>query len=389
MTTSGTEALVSGDSAADFHEVREVFERAVASGAELGASLTVDVDGETVVDLWGGYRDEARTVSWTEDTITNVWSLTKTVSNLAVLVLADRGLLDVHAPVAEYWPEFAAAGKADIRVAQVMGHTSGLSGWAQRPFATEDMYDRERSVALLAAQEPWWEPGTASGYHGNTQGHLLGEIVRRISGRSLREFVAEELAAPVGADFQIGCRPTDRGRVADIVPPPPLPFDVSAMDQDSPAYKSMTGPASTAEDANTEAWRDAEMGALNGHGNARGACRLLRSITLDGWSGGTRLLSPSTIELIFEEQANGVDVVLGMPLRWGTGYALPLPASVPAVPEGRICFWGGWGGSFGLMDLDRRLTFTYVMNRMGPGLIGSDRSDSYLTATLRALLSRR
>ncbi|WP_230312742.1 serine hydrolase domain-containing protein [Nakamurella alba] len=217
-----------------FSAVRDSFRARLDSGDDLGAGLHVRIGDEVVVDLWGGHRDPARTVPWSEDTITNVWSTTKTVTNLAMLLLVEQGLLDVDAPVAAYWPEFAAAGKEQVLVRHVMGHTSGVSGWERRPFTTADMYDRAGSVALLAAQAPWWTPGSASGYHGNTQGHLLGEIVRRVSGLPLREFVAERIAGPLGADFGIGARPEDRSRIADIVPPPPLPFDISGMDQDSP-----------------------------------------------------------------------------------------------------------------------------------------------------------
>jgi CubicO group peptidase (beta-lactamase class C family) len=152
------------------------------------------------VDIWGGHRDTARSTGWDEDTITNVWSTTKTITNLAVLMLADRGELDVHAPVARYWPEFGANGKEGIKVRHLMSHTSGVSGW-ERPFSREEMYDWDTSTARLAAQAPWWEPGTASGYHANNQGHLIGEVIRRITGLHLKDFVASQIAGPVGALF--------------------------------------------------------------------------------------------------------------------------------------------------------------------------------------------
>jgi len=216
---------VQGTCAERFEPVRAALADKLASGDELGASIAIDIDGETVVDIWGGFRDEARAIPWTRDTITNVWSTTKTVTNLAALMLVDRGELDVQAPVATYWPEFAAAGKQDIRVRHVLSHTSGVSGWDQ-PFITEDMYDWDKSTAQLAAQAPWGEPGTASGYHALNQGHLVGEILRRITGKSLKQFVAEEIAGPLGADFQIGAAERDWDRIADVVPPPPLPFDM-------------------------------------------------------------------------------------------------------------------------------------------------------------------
>ncbi len=351
--------------------------------AELGGAVAVDVGGEVVVDLWGGWRDEARTTPWTQDTIVNVWSCTETVLALAALVCHDRGLLDVHAPVARYWPEFAANGKEGVLVRHLLSHTSGVSGW-DPPFTVPDMYDRETSTARLAAQAPWWEPGTASGYHAQDQGHLVGEVVRRVTGRTFRQFVAEELAGPTGADLQIGAREEDWDRIAPVVPPPPLPVDLAALDPASVMVRTFTGPVGDASAANTPGWRRADLGALNGHATARGLLDVVRALSLGGETGGVRLLRDTTIDLVFDEQSDGVDLVLGIPVRFGIGYALGSPA-VPYVPEGRVCFWGGWGGSLVLMDLDRRLTVTYVMNRMAPGIIGSDRAESYVRAVYDAL----
>ena len=353
-------------------------------GEELGASIAVDVDGETVVDLWGGYRDEARTTPWTQDTIVNVWSTTKTITALAVLTLVEKGQLDVHAPVADYWPEFAANGKDGVLVKHLMAHTSGVAGW-DPPFAAEDMYDWESSVARLAAQAPWWEPGTASGYHAQNQGHLLGELVRRVDGRSLKQYVAEELAGPLGADFQIGAKPEDEGRIAPVVPPPPLPIDFSTLDPQSAVFRCFTGPVADANNANTAAWRAADMGALNGHGNAKGVLDIMRVVSLGGEAGGLRLLSDKTIDLIFDVQADDVDLVLGAPFRRGIGFGLSPSGAVPYLPEGRVAFWGGWGGSVIIMDLDRGVTTSYMMNRMAPGIVGSPRAEAYLDAVYAVL----
>jgi CubicO group peptidase (beta-lactamase class C family) len=337
-----------------------------------------------VVDVWGGFRDQARTIPWDEHTITNVWSSTKTVTSLAALMLADRGQLDVDAPVARYWPEFGASGKQDVLVRHVLSHASGVSGLDQ-PAVVEDLYDWEKSTARMAAQAPWWEPGTASGYHALNYGHLVGEIVRRISGKPLKQFVAEEIAGPLGADFQIGAADSDWGRIAPVVPPPPVPVDLGALDMDSPAVKTFTGPAPDAENANTPGWRRADIGAANGHGNARSVAKIMSAVARGGEAGGVRLLGPDTIELIFREQLNGVDLVLGRPLRLGIGYGLHRADLLPYVPAGKICFWGGWGGSIVLMDLGRRMTISYMMNKMGPGIIGSDRSARYVQAIYEAL----
>lgn len=368
---------VSGTCDARFVPVRDALEEHLATGNELGASIVVDINGETVVDIWGGWRDHRGGSPWVEDTITNVWSSTKTVTNLAALIAIDRGVLDPYGRVAKYWPEFAENGKDAIEVRHVLGHTSGVAGW-DAPFTAADMYDREASTRRLAAQAPWWAPGTASGYHAQNQGHMVGELVRRTTGKTLTAFVAEEIARPLGADFQIGAAEKDWGRIAPVVPPPPLAIDMASLDPNSPMYKMFTGPPADAANANTPDWRRAEIGALNGHGNARSLARILRVLALGGSAEGVHLISPQTIAVIFDEQSHGLDLVLGLPLRFGIGWGLPENETVPYLPQGRICFWGGWGGSFIISDLDRRLTISYMMNKMAPGLIGSDRSQAYI-----------
>lgn len=367
-----------------FDRLRDLFGANLESGEELGAAIAVDLDGETLVDLWGGHADVARTREWDRDTIVNVWSTTKEISALAVLVLVERGLVDLDAPVATYWPEFAQNGKEGVLVRHVMSHTSGVSGWEQ-PFVLEDMFDREASTARLAEQAPWWEPGTASGYHAQNQGHLLGEIVRRVSGRTLTQFVAEEIAGPLGGDLQIGATEQDDDRIAEIVPPPPLDIDLSAVAMDSPMVKTFTGPVADANAANTIPWRRAELGALNGHTNARALARTFSVVSRGGEVDAVRLLSKGTIDQIFREQSHGVDLVLGVPLRFGIGFALPEQETLPYLPDERICFWGGWGGSMTVMVPDRGLTFSYVMNKMAPGIIGSERSAGYITEILAAV----
>lgn len=380
-----TEVQVHGECNVQFQPVRAALEANLHTGEELGAALVVDVGGQTLVDLWGGHRDTDRTAPWTRDTISNVWSCTKTVTSLAALMLVDRGELDVHAPVATYWPEFAAAGKEHVEVRHLLAHTSGVSGW-ELPFTVEQMYDWDSAVERLAAQAPWWEPGSASGYHAGNMGHLVGQLVRRVSGMPLKDFIATQIAGPLRADFQIGAAERDWPRIADVVPPPPLPFDVDALDRDSPAYKTLMGPAYGAETANTAGWRKADIGSSNGHGNAASLARIMSAVTLGGEVDGVRLLSAETLDLIFDEQADGVDLVLGIPLRWGIGFGLPQPEAVPSIPrEERICFWGGWGGSMVVMDLGRRLTITYTMNKMAPGIIGSARSNEYIAAVYAAV----
>ena len=366
-----------------FEAMREILQRNLDSGADLGASVAVVVEGQPVVDLWGGWADTEQTQPWERDTITNVWSSTKTMMALSALVLVERGELDVYAPVARYWPEFAANGKENIEVRHLLSHTSGVSGWAQ-PVVVEDIYDWEKSTSMLAGQAPWWEPGTDSGYHALNQGHLVGEVIRRITGLKLGEFFAKEIAGPLGADFHIGLDPSEFHRVSNVVPPPPLPIDFEALDMDSVMVKTFTGPSPDASVSWTPEWRQADIGAANGHGNARSVARVQSVISNGGQVDGISLLSPDTIDLIFDEQANGVDLVLGVASRFGIGYGLPNEL-MPVPPDSRICFWGGWGGSLVVNDLDHRATVTYMMNRMEGGLVGDVRGFELVIAALSAV----
>jgi CubicO group peptidase (beta-lactamase class C family) len=371
-------ADIHGTCDAKFSVVRDALSDQIDLGEELGASIVVDVDGATVVDIWGG--EAAPGVPWQEDTIVNVWSTTKTMTNIAALVLVDRGKLDPYAPVAKYWPEFAANGKEAVEVRHVLSHTSGVSGW-DPPFTHEDLYDWDTATSRLAAQAPWWEPGTASGYHALNQGHLVGEVIRRVTGQGLKEFFRDEIAGPLGADFQIGCSPGDAGRVAPVIPPPPLDLSGLMLDPTSPAVRTFSAPMLDALAANTDAWRAATIGAANGHGNARSVVAIQSALALDGG----KLISPDTVDVVFDVQSDGVDLVVGIPLTFGIGYGLYRPDVLPFVPNHRICFWGGWGGSVIMMDLDERLTIGYMMNKMGAGIIGSDRSAEYLRAVYSAL----
>jgi CubicO group peptidase (beta-lactamase class C family) len=383
-------ADVQGTCDPKFRELREIVGASLDSGADLGASVAVVLDGQTVVDLWGGWSDTARTKPWTDTTITNVWSTTKTMVALSALLLVERGLLDPFAPVARYWPEFAANGKEAVEVRHLMSHTSGVSAWEQ-PVTYGDIYDWERSTAMLAAQAPWWTPGDGSGYHALNYGHLVGEVIRRIDGRRPKQFVAEELAGPFGADFQIGVRDEDLHRVSDVVPPPPLPFDPDMLESMDPELRNaipirtLTGPLIDAATANSPGWRAADIGGANGHGNARSVARIQSVIGNDGVLDGRKILGRATLDLIWNEQSNGPDRVLILPLRFGIGYGLPEPTTLPYVPQGEICFWGGYGGSMIVMDRERHLTVAYMMNVMEPGIIGGLRSAAILDACYRAV----
>jgi CubicO group peptidase (beta-lactamase class C family) len=372
-----------------FSGVREAFaanfaERDDGMIFDDGASVAMTVDGELVVDLWGGTvdLDDRQRVPWERDTIINVWSTTKTVSALACLVLADRGELDLYGRVSKYWPEFAAGGKGDIEVRHVMSHTAGLSGW-QEPLKTEDLYDWEKVTSLLAAQEPWWEPGTASGYHAVTQGYLEGELVRRITGQTIGQFVAAEITGPLGVDFHIGTVAEHDARVAHVIPPT-MPLSVEGIDENSIALRTLLNPMLDASSSATIPWRRAEIPAAGGHGNARAVALVHTPMACGGEANGRRLLSPEGIDVVWDEQCYGQDLVLPMVVRHGIGFGLPSP-ELPVSPNEKACFWGGWGGSLAIIDLDARMSFSYVMNKMGEGTVGDLRGATVLLAAYVAL----
>lgn len=363
-----------------FARVGDLLADRLDSGADVGASVCVVQDGEMVVDLWGGLADRESGTPWTSDTLVNTYSLTKTMTTLVALRLIDSGDLDPDAPVARYWPEFAAEGKQDVLVRHILGHTSGVSGWAER-VALEDLYDTERSAALLAAQQPWWRPGEGSGYHAISFGALVGEIVRGITGATLGAALHAEFTAPLGADYWLGAPDSIDNRVATLLAPPPSGIDYSTLDPASVFVRTMANPLVPPAVTTTREFLGAELGGMNGQGNARSVA-VLQSIISHG---GRGYLSPATIERIFEVQSDGTDRVLGAHTRFGLGYALPTPDSMPAVPDGNICWWTGFGGSIVVNDLDRGMTMAYVMNKMDRRLIGAENATAYVDAVYSCL----
>jgi CubicO group peptidase (beta-lactamase class C family) len=346
-----------------FAAVRELFAALLNDGVEIGAAFAIYLDGEPIVDLWGGYADEARTRPWGRDTIVNTFSTTKTMTALSMLVLADRGEVDLDAPVAKYWPEFAAAGKGRVLVRHFLGHTAGLPGWTE-PVTLADILDREKATSLLARQASWWEPGTAAGYHSITMGPLLGEVIRRVTGKTLTSFFADEVAGPLGGDYHIGVPAALDGRVSNMIRSAP---NRPRTDPDSIMDRVFFNPYATPEDSGTIAWRRGELGGSNGHGNARSVCAVQSVLSCGGEARGVRLLSRAGCERVLETQTDGMDQVLGFPMRWGLGYALVSPGLNTLfnnqLTGRRIAFWGGSGGSIAFNDLDARLTIGYVMNR--------------------------
>ena len=366
-----------------FAPVREAFADNFAQGSEVGASVAVTVDGTPVVDLWAGQAVEGG-APWQRDTIVNVYSTTKTMAATCVLMCADRGLLDLDAPVARYWPEFAQNGKDAVLVRHVMSHSAGLPGLDPALRSVEELYDWDGIVRNLAAQKTWWTPGDGSGYHAVTQGYLQGELVRRVTGRSLGRFFREEVAGPLGADFHIGLPAEHDSRVGELVPPP---SGLEAQgDPDSIAARTMRSCRLTGAEPRTTAWRRAEIPAAGGIGNARSVARVHSALACGGAVDGVRLLSEATVKRILEEQCSGTDKVLNVPMRFGMGFGLIDPR-FPLSPNPNTFFWGGWGGSLAIIDLDARMSVAYVMNKMAVEVMGDLRGAMIALAAYKSLAS--
>ena len=379
-----TDVKIEGLVKPGFEPVRDLLAASFASGDNLGASAAIFVDGEPVLDIWGGHLDVARTRPWAKDTIVNTFSTTKTMSALAAMILVDRREIDLDAPVAKYWPEFGAAGKAGVKIRHLLSHTSGVPGWTE-PVTVADVLDRDKAEGLLARQSPWWEPGTAIGYQSITMGPLIGRVVRRVTGTTLGKFFAEEVARPLGGDFHIGTGPEVDARVSPLTAgTPPRPRDPPGSIPERVFFNPYVYPA----DANTVAWRRGELGGSNGHGNARGVAAIQSVVACGGEVRGKRLLSRATCERILEPQADGLDGVLGIPMRWGLGYAVNSPLGDEMYGRRytgrRIAMWGGSGGSVVFNDLDARMTVAFVMNRHVEGLV-DPRGTSIVVAAADAL----
>ncbi|CAL9660214.1 hypothetical protein SUDANB105_06975 [Streptomyces sp. enrichment culture] len=387
---SEREPEVHGHCDSRFSAVRTAFEENFRDRGELGAAVAVTVGGVTVVDLWGGWADPARTRPWERDTLVNVWSTTKGPVALCAHILADRGLLDLDAPVATYWPEFAAAGKEKVLVRHLLSHRAGLTG-PREPHSFADLCDWELTTARLAATEPWWEPGTRSGYHALTYGHLVGEVVRRVSGLRPGAFLEREVTGPLGADFTIGLPEREAGRAATLVHAPAArnSEQAAAFSQLTPAaLAALTNPAVGAKEANTPAWRAAEIPAANGHGTARAVAALYGVLAGRGTYGGHRVLSAEAAERVREGQGACRDLVLGAGFDGETEAGLGLWLSGPHGsygPNPRAFGHDGFGGSCGLADPEAGVSLGYVMNRMGPRIADDPRKMALVEAVYSAL----
>ena len=370
-------AEVHGDCDERLAAVREVFVENFRERGDIGAAVAVTIDGEPLVDLWGGYLDAARTRPWQRDSIVNVWSLGKAMTALCTLRLVEQGRVDLDAPVADYWPEFAAGGKQALPLHMLLSHRAGLPA-VGRPLPAGASLEWETMTRALAEQEPWWEPGTRHGYHVNTYGHLAGEVVRRVTGRSLGAYFQDEIARPLGIDCYIGFGPEHDDRVAEwvaYVPPegqqdPPRrpwleqdPADLEGIEL--ARYMAYRNPAPGGPGVNTRAWRAAEFPSTNPHSNARSMARIFGALASGGAVDGVRVLEAATIERATRIEADGEDAVLGRPTRFGLGFQLTMPDIRPMGPNPGAFGHYGAGGIVAISDPRERIGFAFVCNQAG------------------------
>ena len=366
-----------------FARVRDEFEKNFTERGDTGACFALTLEGEYVVDIWAGHQDKALKKPWQKDTIINVFSSTKTMTFLCALVLADRGLLNFEACVADYWPEFSAGNKAQIKVKHLMSHSSGLPGFS-RGFTTSELCDWNFCCDDLANQSPWWEPGTQSGYHAITQGYLIGEVIRRITDKTIGQFFKSEVADLVGADFQIGVDPNDFPRIANLIEAKET-APILEMDPDSIPGRVFAGMEDDLVAMTTSVeWKQAEIPAANGHGNARSIVRAQTALANSGSAFGVQLLSQEGCSKALESQTNGNDLVLGIPVNFAMGYALASEI-IPISPNSNTLWWGGAGGSTVVVDTDAHACFSYVMNQMDNNIVGDPRGAALGAAVYSSL----
>ena len=365
--------IINGFCDEKFGLVFEEFERNFTEREDVGASFCATIEGEVVIDLWGGYRDKARSKPWEQDTIVNVFSSTKPFYFLAIAILADQGRLNYHDKVIKYWPEYGQKGKQDTEIRHFLSHSAGLPGFGKQ-LSLEDICDWDLVISILEEQEPWWEPGAMAHYHALTQGFLVGEIIKRVTDQSLGTFVQKAITEPLKTDFHIGLSRDVFPRVATTLLPPPHPNNSenkkSISKRSNPFEGRVEGhPTCMPAETNSDLWRLAEVPGGNGHGNARSIARVASLIANAGKVDGITLLSEDGIKHMLEPQIMMGDVELGMgpglnSERWGG-------------PKGaKVSWWGGHGGSTNFADLSNRVGLSFVMNQMNYDIVGGPRGES-------------
>jgi len=378
--------MIHGEVSSGFEPVRDVF-KAFWDDIEVGGSVCAYYKGEKVVDLWGGHCAPDGAKNWTADTLVNVYSTTKGMGSLALAILADEGKIDYNEKVCTYWPEFGAAGKQSVTVAQLVSHQAGLCG-VETKLTTTDLYDWHKMVNLLAAQRPLWPLGTGAGYHAITWGYFPGELIRRITGQSLGEYFQARVAGPLGADFFIGLPDKQHHRCATMVGPnrarkqpapgpkavKPALFAIAQQNPSISPYKDVSGAP----------WRSAEIAGANGQSNARGIAIVYAALANAGELKGTRIISAAGLaDALCEEVGEQIDLVLDKPMRRARGFMLNTGAEFGPNPAS----FGhtGAGGSIGFADPAKHLAMGYAMNQMQADANATPRATLLINALYRCL----
>lgn len=360
--------MIDGYCEPQFSRLRDAFAANFAQRGEPGAAIALSIGGRVAADLWGGWADAARTNPWQRETLVNFFSVSKALCTICALQQVERGAIDLDAPIANIWPEFAAAGKEKVTLRHFLSHQSGLPA-LRDPLPEGAMLDWRTMTSALAADTPWWAPGTAHGYHTNTFGFLVGEAVRRVSSRTIGQILREDIARPLVADVHIGLPESEHGRVAEFLwpegawptqAPPATDFDLMRWN----AYWIPPG-ISGARWVNRREWRLAEIPSTNGHGTARGVARVYAALANGGEIDGVRILEKETLRLATTEQSFGEDLINQRPSRFGLGFQLTQPERPLGPNPGAFGHFGA-GGSLGFCDPQAGVAFGYVTNDMGP-----------------------
>ena len=368
---------INGAVAPGFEAVKDAFAKNFSVGFEVGASLAVYRDGESLVDLWGGWSDQAKTRPWQRDTLVNVFSTTKGPMALAIAKLIDRGQLSYSDAVSQHWPEFSANGKETITVGQMMSHQGGLCG-LRESITVEDYEDWDFICGRLAAMAPFWALDGTSGYHAITYGFLAGELLRRIDGRTPGQFIAEEICTPLEADFHVGLADSEHGRVSPIIAADNAP-PFTTPDSPDWAIAALSNPTLQPSEVNEPGWRRAEMPAVNGHGNAEALARIYRPLSL----GGVEIIGAAALDAATTRQCFGEDRNLGYQMDWGCGFLRNSHGAYGINPE--TFGHSGWGGSMAFADRKNRLAVGYAMNKMDASLQGNPRTLALVAALYSSL----
>lgn len=361
---------VNGTTQDAFAAVKDAFAQNFAEELEVGASLSVTLKGEPVVDIWAGHIDAEKSRPWQRDTLVNVWSTTKGVTAMAIAILVDRGLLNYRDPVSQYWPDFAQLGKSDVTVGQLLSHQAGLCGFREKT-TVEDYYNWSRMCRRLAAMKPFWPLGEGSGYHAVTFGYLAGELIRRIDGRTPGTFIREELAEPLGTEFWVGL-PEDLEERLSLVIKPPQPAQLVSDNAPDYVIATMANPPIDPEFPHDRGWRAAEIPAANGHGTANGLARLYSAFANGGSVDGIKIVGRDTIKRATAEQCSGVDRNLGLESSWASGFSRNGRGMYG--PNADTFGHSGFGGSMAFADPSAKLSVGYTMNQMHSNLQGDPRT---------------